>query len=45
MTVLVAASALLALLLTTSRSIRSVPKPSEWDRAPAQQPAEPVLTG
>ncbi len=45
MTVLVAASALLAVLLTTSRSIRSVPKPSEWDRAPAQQPAEPVLTG
>ena len=43
-TVLVVASALLAVLLTTSRSIRSVPKPSEWDRAPAQRPAEPVLT-
>ena len=36
-TVLVVASALLALLLTSSRSIRSVPRPSEWvvDEAPA----------
>ena len=30
MVVLVAASALLAVLLTSSRSIRSVPRPSEW---------------
>ena len=35
--VLVAASALLAVLLTASRSIRSVPRPSEWvvDEEPA----------
>jgi MFS family permease len=34
-TVLVAASALLAVLLTASRSIRSVPRPSEWVVEPA----------
>jgi hypothetical protein len=38
-TALVVASALLAVLLTASRSIRSVPRPSEWvaveDAAPA----------
>lgn len=33
MTVLVGATAVLALVLTSSRSIRSVPKPSEWVRA------------
>ena len=31
MVVLVAASALLAVLLTSSRSIRSVPRPTDWD--------------
>lgn len=44
MVVLVTASALLAVLLTSSRSIRSVPKPSEWDRAPAHS-AETTLAG
>ena len=34
-TVLVAASALLAVVLTASRSIRSVPRPSEWVVEPA----------
>jgi MFS family permease len=39
-TVLVAASALLAVLLTSSRSIRSVPRPSEWvvELAPVEAP-------
>lgn len=39
-TVLVAASALLAVLLTASRSIRSVPRPSEWvvEDAPVEAP-------
>jgi hypothetical protein len=39
MTVLVAASALLAVLLTSSRSIRSVPRPSEWAAEAAAHPA------
>jgi MFS family permease len=40
-TVLVVASALLAVLLTASRSIRSVPRPSEWVVEPAAAaPAE-----
>ena len=45
-TVLVAASALLAVLLTASRSIRSVPRPSEWAEGldPAVAPA-PALVG
>jgi hypothetical protein len=38
MTVLVAASALLAVLLTSSRSIRSVPRPSEWAVEPVLEP-------
>jgi len=37
--VLVVATALLAVLLTSSRTIRSVPKPSEW----VIEPAAPVL--
>lgn len=43
LTVLVAAAALLALLLTSSRSIRSVPRPSEWARA-ADQTTDAVAT-
>ncbi|GAA5107538.1 MFS transporter [Alloalcanivorax gelatiniphagus] len=39
-TALVAASALLAVLLTSSRSIRSVPRPAEWVRA--TEPVEPA---
>jgi MFS family permease len=39
-TALVVASALLAVLLTSSRSIRSVPRPSEWA---AHEESEPVL--
>ena len=38
-TALVVASALLAVLLTASRSIRSVPRPSEWAVEPAAEPA------
>ena len=38
-TALVVASALLAVLLTSSRSIRSVPRPSEWVVEPATEPA------
>lgn len=38
-TALVVASALLAVLLTASRSIRSVPRPSEWVVEPAAEPA------
>lgn len=42
--VLVLASALLAVLLTASRSIRSVPRPSEWASADDTEPAPaPVL--
>ena len=39
-TALVVASALLAVLLTSSRSIRSVPRPSEWA---THEESEPVL--
>jgi hypothetical protein len=39
-TALVVASALLAVLLTSSRTIRSVPKPSEWA---THEESEPVL--
>jgi hypothetical protein len=39
--VLVAASALLAVLLTSSRSIRSVPRPSEWATSDVVAGAEP----
>jgi MFS family permease len=42
-TALVVASALLAALLTSSRSIRSVPRPSEW--VVAEPAAEPALAG
>lgn len=43
-TVLVVASALLAVLLTASRSIRSVPRPSEWVVEPeAAAPAEAAV--
>lgn len=38
-TVLVAATALLAVLLTSSRSIRSVPRPSEWVLDDQPEPA------
>lgn len=38
-TALVVAAALLAVLLTSSRSIRSVPRPSEWVVAPEPAPA------
>lgn len=38
-TALVAATALLAVLLTSSRSIRSVPRPSEWVVEPEAAPA------
>ena len=41
-TALVVASALLAVLLTSSRSIRSVPRPSEWV---LDEAAEPALVG
>ncbi|MBD3923520.1 MFS transporter [Nocardioides cavernae] len=41
-TALVVASALLAVLLTSSRSIRSVPRPSEWATHEESAP-EPVL--
>jgi hypothetical protein len=41
MSILVACTALLALLLSSSRSIRSVPKPSEWVRA-QKQPQAPA---
>ena len=44
MVVLVAGTVVLALLLTSSRSIRSVPKPSEWVRAEAPE-AEPAPVG
>jgi MFS family permease len=37
--VLVVATALLAVLLSSSRTIRSVPKPSEWVIEPAVEPA------
>jgi MFS family permease len=42
-TALVVASALLALLLTASRSIRSVPRPSEWVVEEAEQSAPAPL--
>lgn len=38
-TALVIASALVATLLTSSRSIRSVPRPSEWVSAESAEPA------
>ena len=41
-TALVVASALLAVLLTSSRSIRSVPRPSEWEVADAGRVSAPV---
>lgn len=44
MALLVGCTALLALMLTSSRSIRSVPKPSEWTRASVEsvEADEPV---
>jgi MFS family permease len=44
-TTLVAASALLAVLLTASRSIRSVPRPSEWAAAEGLDPAPALVAG
>jgi hypothetical protein len=44
-TALVAASALLAVLLTASRSIRSVPRPSEWAAAEGLDPAPALVAG
>ena len=42
-TALVVASALLAVLLTASRSIRSVPRPSEWVLEADPQPVEAAV--
>jgi len=42
-TVLVVASALLAVLLTSSRSIRSVPRPSEWALDAERPPVEAAV--